>query len=142
MVVQEREVSAQYTRAERKESLTSHSSEGQKLLGEPMHCFHLIRKEIRITCSIKQDQIWRSKNFMSSPSISASVKYNNKRRSIDWRCRTHNADFVESRREPVRLQEELSMKEKGSPRYSNTRNIHEMGEMNRAVEFRDSLYKN
>ena len=44
MVVQEREVSAQYTRAERKESLTSHSSEGQKPLGNPMHCFHLIRE--------------------------------------------------------------------------------------------------
>ena len=43
MVVQEREVSAQYTRAERKECLTSHSSEGQKPSGNPMHCFHLSR---------------------------------------------------------------------------------------------------
>ena len=33
MVVQEREVSAQYTQADRKESLRSHSSEGQKALG-------------------------------------------------------------------------------------------------------------
>ena len=31
MVVQEREVSAQYTQADRKESLRSHSSEGQNL---------------------------------------------------------------------------------------------------------------
>ena len=34
MVMQEREVSAQYTQADRKESLRSHSSEGQKALGE------------------------------------------------------------------------------------------------------------
>ena len=33
-VVQEREVSAQYTEADRKESLRSHSSEGQKTFGE------------------------------------------------------------------------------------------------------------
>ena len=33
-VVQEREVSAQYTQAVRKESLRSHSSEGQKAFGE------------------------------------------------------------------------------------------------------------
>ena len=39
MVVQEREVSAQYNRAERKESWTSHSSEGQKPLGEPNALF-------------------------------------------------------------------------------------------------------
>ena len=35
MVMQEREVSAQYTHADRKESLRSHSSEGQKDLEEP-----------------------------------------------------------------------------------------------------------
>ena len=34
MVVQEREVSAQFTQADRKESLRSHSSEGQKALGK------------------------------------------------------------------------------------------------------------
>ena len=39
MVVQEREVSAQYTRAERKQSLTSRSSEGQKPLEEPNALF-------------------------------------------------------------------------------------------------------
>ena len=37
--MQEREVSAQYTRAERKECLTSPSSEGQKPLGEPNALF-------------------------------------------------------------------------------------------------------
>ena len=43
MVVQERQVSAQLTQAG-KESLWSHSSEGQKALGNPMRCFHLSRE--------------------------------------------------------------------------------------------------
>ena len=40
----EREVSAQYTQADRKESLRSHSSEGQKALVKPNALFHLIRE--------------------------------------------------------------------------------------------------
>ena len=43
--------------------------------------------------------------------------------------------FIESRREQVRLQEELSMKEKAL-RETQIRNIHEMGEMKRAQELR------
>ena len=43
--------------------------------------------------------------------------------------------FVESRREPVRLQEELSMKEKVL-RNTQFRNMHEMGEIERAQEQR------
>ena len=43
--------------------------------------------------------------------------------------------FVESRREQVRLQEELSMKEKGL-RNAQIRNMHEMGEIKRAQEQR------
>ena len=39
MVMQEREVSAQYTQSDRKESLRSHSSEGQKALGTPTALF-------------------------------------------------------------------------------------------------------
>ena len=35
MVLQERQVSAQYSQADRKESLRSHSSEGQKALEKP-----------------------------------------------------------------------------------------------------------
>ena len=43
--MQEREVSAQYTQTDRKDSLRSHSSEGQKASGEtPTHCFHLNRE--------------------------------------------------------------------------------------------------
>ena len=51
-------------------------------------------KVIRATCSIRQDQTWRSKNFMSSPSTSASVNYNDKRKSKEWRHRTHNTDLL------------------------------------------------
>ena len=52
MVVIEREVSAQYTQAARKESLRSHSSEGQKALGKPNALFsfeqgNLIRGSLR-----------------------------------------------------------------------------------------------
>ena len=82
----------------------------------PMHCFHrsretwsgvlcsetltfriwegLFLKVTRITCSIRQDQTWRSKNFTSSPSINASVNYNDKRKSKDWRYRTHDTDLL------------------------------------------------
>ena len=43
--------------------------------------------------------------------------------------------YVESRREQVRLQEELVVKEKAR-RETQVRNMHEMGEMNRAQELR------
>ena len=43
--------------------------------------------------------------------------------------------FVESQREQVRLQEELSMKEKVL-RNNRIRSMHEMGEMKRAQEIR------
>ena len=111
-----REVSAQYPQADRKQSLRCHSSEGQEGFGKPqcIHCFHLNRetwsgvlcsetlirriwedlflKVTRITCSIRRDQTFRSKSFMSSPSISASVNWNDKRKSKDWHHRTHNTD--------------------------------------------------
>ena len=88
----------------------------RKLRGNPIHCFHLGRetwsgvlcsetlirrtwkdlflKATRITCSIRGDQTWRSKSFMSSPSMSASVNYNDKQKSKDWRCRKHNTDML------------------------------------------------
>ena len=77
---------------------------------------------------IWQDQSWRSKNFMSSPSKSASVNYSNdKRKCKDWHYKTHNTDFVDSRRDQVRLQEESSMKE--VLRNTQSRNMHKMGEI-------------
>ena len=54
----------------------------------------------------------------------------------DWNYKTHNTDtLIESRREQVRLQEELSMKEKFL-RDSHIRSMHDMGEMKRAQELR------
>ena len=41
-----------------------------------------------------QDQIWRNKNFMSNPSVSASVNFNDRRKSKDWHCRTHSTDLL------------------------------------------------
>ena len=51
LVLQEREVSAQFTQADRKEGLRSHSSEGQKALGKPNALFsseqgNLIRSSV------------------------------------------------------------------------------------------------
>ena len=105
MVVQEREVSAQFTQADRKESLRSHSSEGQKASGEPDALFsaeqgNLVRSSVfrkanpsNLRGSLlegnkdhlldRQDQTWRSKNFMSNLLISASMNYNDKRKSKD-----------------------------------------------------------
>ena len=98
-----------------KESLRSHSSEGQKASVKPVHWFHLGReidqefcsetvtrriwedlflKATRITCSIRRDQTWRSKSFVSSPSTSASVNYKDKRKSKDWRYRSHNTNLL------------------------------------------------
>ena len=53
----------------------------------------------------------------------------------NWNFRTLNTDFFESRREQVRLQEELSMKEKVL-RDTQIRSMREMGEMKRARELR------
>ena len=85
-------------------------------------------KVTRITCSIRQDQIWRSKNFTSESLNKCIGKHK------DWRYRTHSTDLL-NRREQVRLQEELSRKEKGL-RNIQIRNMHEMGEIKRALEQR------
>ena len=152
----EREVSAQYTQADRKESLRSQSCEGQKALGKSDALFsseqgNLIRssetlirriwedlflKVMRITCSIRQDQTWRSKNFMSNSlnkCIGEIQRQTEKQRLalLDAQC-----GFVESRREQVRLQEELfSVKEKVL-RNTQIRTMHEMGEIQRAQDLR------
>ena len=137
MVMHQKEVSAQYTQANRKESLRSHSSEGQKAPKKTGALFSseqgdLIRssetlvrriwedlflKVTRITCSIRQDQTWR-KNFMSNLSISASMNYQWQTEEQRLASQEAQYGFVGSRREQVRLQEELSLKE-NSPKYSN-----------------------
>ena len=92
-------------------------------------------KETRITCSIRRDQTCRSKSFMSGPSTSASVNYNDKRKSKDWRYKTHNTDLLSPGENKLDYKEELSMKEKVL-RNTQIRKMHEMGEMKRAQELR------
>ena len=99
MAMQEREVSAQNTQADRKASLRSPSSEGSESFGET-RCIvfictgsekiirqieDLFLKVIRITHP-QSGKIRRSKNFMSNLSISASVNYKDKWKSKDWHC--------------------------------------------------------
>ena len=61
-------------------------------------------------------------------SIIASVSSSNKLMLKDWNYRTHN---TESRREQVRLQEELSMKEKVL-RDTQIRSMHDMEKMKKS----------
>ena len=140
---------------EREGKCTKHSSrskgnfEVRKLRGNPMHCFHLSRetwsvglcsqtlirgiqeelflKVTRITCPIRQDhQTLRNKNFMSNPSTSASVKYNDKRKNKDWHYRTRNTDLLN-------LDENKFDHKK---KCHSNRNMHEMGEIDGAQELR------
>ena len=121
-----------------------------------MHCFHLsmetwsgvlcsetlIRriwedlflKVSRIICSIRQDQTWRSKNFVSSPSISASVNYNDKRKRKDWRYRTHKKDLLNPDENKFDYKKTCLWKK--VLRTTQIPSIHEMGEMKRAQELR------
>ena len=76
--------------------------------------------------------------FMSRPSISASVIHKNERRRKTAHYRTYQDvqnEFVESRREQTRLQEELLRKENGL-RHTQIRSMHEIGKMNGAEELR------
>ena len=54
----------------------------------------LLERKKKSTCSIKQDQTWRTKNFMSNLSITASVNCNDKRKSKDWHFKTLNTDLL------------------------------------------------
>ena len=83
----------------------------------------LFLKETRITCSIRQDQTWRGKNFMSSPSTSASVNYNDKRKGKDWRYRTHHTDLLNSSTTRRIVHERKSSSKYSNPKYArNGRN--------------------
>ena len=114
MVVQEREVSAQYTQAAQKESLRSHSSEGQKALGKPNALFsfkqgNLIRGSLRNAnlSNLRGSLLEGNKDLLLNQarsdlvkqehqveSISASVNYKDKRKSRDWRWRTPIMDML------------------------------------------------
>ena len=63
------------------------------------------------------------------------MSYSSKRMLNGWELQDAHHGYVESRREQVGLQEELSMKEK-SLRDTQIRSMHEMGEMKRAQELR------
>ena len=63
------------------------------------------------------------------------LQFSNRLILKDWNCKTLIQGFFESRREQVRLQEELSLKEKVL-RDNQTRSIHEMEEVKRAQELR------
>ena len=98
----------------------------RKLRGKPMHCFHLNRETwfscSSITCSMRQ--VLATQEFhVESPTECVGEQQWQTEELQDAQYR-----FVESRREQVRLQEELSMKE--------VSNMQEIGEIERAQEFR------
>ena len=130
-IVQEREVSAQLTQAG-KESLRSHSSEGQKALVKPNALFsseqgNLIRSSVFRNANpsnLKGYLLEGSKDHVLNQARSDLAKQElhvespNKcigelqRQTEEQRLASQDAQygFVESRREQVRLQEELSLK--------------------------------
>ena len=88
----------------------------------------LISMGTEITCLLKRDLNSRSR----------STKWNLLTLAlVNFRLELEDANFgyAESRREQVRLQEELVMQEK-TLRDTQIRSIHEMGEMKRAQELR------
>ena len=134
-----REVSAQFTQADRKEGLRSHSSEGQKASRKPNALFsseqgNLIRSSVFRNANpsnLGGSLLEGNKNHLLNQARSDLVKQElhdeslNKcidelqRQTEEQRLALQDGryGFVESRREQVRLQEELSMKE-SSPKYS------------------------
>ena len=130
-----REVSAQYTQADRKERLRSHSSEGQKALEKPNALFsskqgNLIRSSVFKNANpsnlggslhegnkdhlLNKARSDRAKQELHVESLNKCIG-EPQRQTDEQRLALQDAQdgFVESRRE-VRLQEELSVKEKFS----------------------------
>ena len=140
-----------------KESLRSHSSDGQKASGKPDALFssqqgNLIRSSVfrnanpsKLRGSLlegdKDDLLNQARSDLAKQEL--HVESLNKcirelqRQTEEQRLALQDAQngFVESRREQVRLQEELSMKEKVL-RNTQIRNMHDMGEIKRAQEQR------
>ena len=136
-----RAVSAQYTQADRKESLRSHSSEGQKALGKPDALFssergNLIRSSVfrnanpsnmrgsLLECNkdhlLNQARSDLAKQELHVESLNKCIG-ELERQTEEQRLVLQDAQygFVESRREQVRLQEELTVYErKSSPKDS------------------------
>ena len=141
VVVQERKASAHYTQTDRKESLRSHSSEGQKTSEKPTALFsseqgNLMRSPVfgnagpsNLRGSLlegKKDHLLnqaRSDLAMQELHVESLNKCIDQlqRQTEEQRLALQDAQygFVEFRQEQVRQQEELSMKEKSSPKYLN-----------------------
>ena len=152
----EREVSAQLTQAG-KESLTSHSSEGQKASGKPDALFsseqgNLIRSSVfrnAYPSNLRGSLLEGKKDHLLNQARSDLAKQElhveslnkcigeQQQQTEEQRLALQDAQygFVESRREQVRLQKELSMKEK-ILRNTQISHMHEMGEIKRAQEHR------
>ena len=157
MVVQEREVSAQHTEDNRKESLRSHSSEGQKVLRKPNALFSSEQGNLIRSCvfsnadpsNLRGSLLEGNKDHLLKQARSDLAKQElhveslNKcigepqRQTEEQNLALQDAPdgFIESGREQVRLQEELSMKEKVL-RNTRIRNMHENGQINGAQEHR------
>ena len=157
MVMQERVGSAQYTQADRKASLRSHSSEGQKASEKPDALFsseqgNLIRScvfrnanpsnlrgsllegnEVHLLNQARSDLAKQELHVESLNKCIGELQ----RQTEEQRLALQDAEygFVESRREQVRLQEELSMK-KRVLRNTQILNMHKVGENQRAQELR------
>ena len=136
-----REISAQYTQADRKESLRSHSSEGQKDLVKPNALFssehgNLIRSSMFRNANpsnLRGSLLEGNKDHLLNQARSDLAKQElhveplnecigePQGQTEEQKLALQDAQygFVESRREQVRLLEELSMKEKSSPKYSH-----------------------
>ena len=158
MVVQEREVSAKRTQADRREeSLMSHSSKGPKASGKPDALFsseqgNLIRSSVirsadpsKLRGSLHECNKDHLLNQARSDLMKQELHVESlnkciselQRKTEEQRLALEDAQYgvVESRREQVRLLGELSMKEKVL-RDTQSRNMHEMGEVKRAQELR------
>ena len=62
-----------------------------------------------------------AKQELHVESISASVHFNDKRKSEDWPNRTHNTDLSNLDENKFDYKKNLCMKEKGSPKFSNAK---------------------
>ena len=153
VLFQERGASAKRTQADRMEGLMSNSSQETRATVKPIAIFSPECKS-SVLKKAKPSNLWRSllegnTDHLLSQAKSDPMKQqlqveslNNwigelQRQTYAQRLELQDAQygFVESRREQVRLQEELSMKEKVL-RNTQIRSMHEMGQMKRAQELR------
>ena len=150
-----KEVSAQYIQTDRKESLRSHSSEGQKASGKPGALFSSEQGNLIRSCVFKNanpsnlrgsllegiknhllnqarvDLAKQELHVESLNSISASVNYNDKRKSKYWHYRTHNTDLLNLDENKFHYKKNCPWKKKLSDIQ-----IRKMREIKRALELR------